>query len=408
MSSTALFRTEAEVARQRIARRPAVAVATSLGEVRLRITGDIQSLEAVWEQLQASVPCTAAQTFDWAKAWERHVLGPEGREPVIVVGSAANGRTLFLWPFELGRSAGIKTLRWLGQQHANYNLGLFAPEGAALTAGDLYRLLGAVARDTGAAAAIFQAQPFRWDGSPNPFAQLRRQLAPSSGYAVTLGDFATLYERRFSKRSRRILNVKEEKLAKAGPLAYGWAEARDERLRLIDIFFAQKARQFAAQGVRDIFGVHARAFYRELALLDGDNPSRLRLGCIKVGETVLATFSGTVCRGRMTFVLASLAEGDLQRYSPGALLLRHEIEDACDNGLAVADFGAGSGAHKDQWADLVEPLFDSFIAFKPHGLPLTLPLAALARLKRAIKTSRYVWPVAQKLRGRLLGGPGGA
>ena len=123
---------------------------------------------------------------------------------------------------------------------------------------------------------------------------------------------------------------------------------------------------------------------------------------------MLATFSGTVCRRRMTFVLASLADGDLQRYSPGALLLRHEIEDACDKGLAIADFGAGSGAHKDQWADLVEPLFDSFIAFKPHGLTLTLPLVGLARLKRAIKTSRYVWPVAQKLRARLFGGPGGA
>jgi len=408
MSSTALFRTEAEVARQRIERRPAVTVATSLGEVRLRITGDIQALEAVWEQLQACVSCTAAQTFDWAKAWERHVLGPEGREPVIVVGSALNGPILFLWPFELGRSAGIKTLHWLGQEHANYHLGLFAPEGAALTAGDLYRLLGAVARDTGAAAAMLQAQPFGWDGSPNPFAQLRRQLAPNSGYAVTLGDFATLYEQRFSKRSRRVLNVKERKLAKAGPLAYGWAEARDERLRLIDIFFAQKARQFTAQGVRDIFDAHARAFYRELALLEGDNPSRLRVGYIKVGDTVLATFSGTVCHQRMTFVLASLADGDLQRYSPGALLLRHQIQQACDKGLAICDFGAGSGAHKEQWADVVEPLFDSFIAFKPHGLTLTLPLAVRSRLKRAIKTSRYVWPVAQKLRARLFGGSAGA
>jgi CelD/BcsL family acetyltransferase involved in cellulose biosynthesis len=85
--------------------------------------------------------------------------------------------------------------------------------------------------------------------------------------------------------------------------------------------------------VSDIFDVHARALYRKLALLEGDNPSRLRLGYIKVGHTVLATFSGTVCRGRMTFVLASLAEGELQRYSPGAFLLRHQIEDACDKGL---------------------------------------------------------------------------
>jgi CelD/BcsL family acetyltransferase involved in cellulose biosynthesis len=320
------------------------------------------------------VPCTAAQTFDWAKAWERHVLRPEGREPVIVLGSA-NGQPLFLWPFELSRKAGIGSLHWLGQKLSNYNLGLFAPQAASLRPGDMDRLLGAVARETGAAAAILQAQPFSWDGSANPFAHLPHQRSPNSGYAVSLG-----------------------------PLAYGWAETRNERLRLIDTFFAQKARQFAAQGVRDFFDAHARAFYRELALLEGDNPSRLRIGYIKLGDDVLATFSSTICHRRMMFELASLTEGDLQRYSPGALLVRHQIEEACVQGLTICDFGAGWGAHKDQWADVVEPLFDSFIAFKPHGLALTLPLAGLMRLKRAIKTSRHAWPIAQKLRARLFGG----
>ena len=89
-------------------------------------------------------------------------------------------------------------------------------------------------------------------------------------------------------------------------------------------------------------------------------------------------------------------------------MIRHQVEEACAQGLALYDFGAGSGAHKEQWADVVEPLFDSFIAFKPHALSLTLLLAARSRLKRAIKTNRYVWPVAQKLRTRLFGRPVGA
>ena len=103
-------------------------------------------------------------------------------------------------------SAGMKVLHWLGQEHANYNMGLFAPEAAPkFTANDLSRLLSEVARDTGAAAAILKAQPFSWDGIANPFAKLPHRLTPSSGYAVTLGDFAALYEERFSKRSRSTL-----------------------------------------------------------------------------------------------------------------------------------------------------------------------------------------------------------
>jgi CelD/BcsL family acetyltransferase involved in cellulose biosynthesis len=404
MSSTALFRTDAEIRRQRIERSRPIPVDTSLGAVSLRITGDLQSLEAVWEDLQATAPCTAAQTFDWAQAWVRHVLGPEGREPVIVVGRAADGQVLFLWPFEMAASAGMKVLHWLGQDHANYNMGLFVPEAAAnFTASDISALLSEVARATGAAAAILKAQPFSWDGSPNPIAALTHQLTPSSGYAVTLGDFDALYEERFSKRSRNTLNRKERKLADAGPITYGWAETRAERLQIVDAFFVQRARQFAAMGVKDIFDAHARAFYREIALLEGDNPSRLWLGYIKVNDAVLATFSGTVCHGRLSVALCSLAEGDMQRQSPGALLLRHQIKEACAKGLAFYDIGVGEARHKDEWADVVHPLFDSFIAFKPHGLTLTLSLAALSHLKRAIKSNQYLWPLAQKLRTRLLG-----
>ena len=300
----------------------------------------------------------------------------------------------------------MRVLKWLSQDDANYNLGLFAPGiAAALSGEDISRLLWLVARRSGAVAAVLEAQPVTFDGIANPFAKLPHQPAPSSGYAVRLGDFTALYEQRFSKRSRNTINRKERRLAEAGRLAYGWAEARDERLRLIDTFFAQKARQFAAQGVKDIFDAHARAFYRELALLEGDNPSRLRLGYVTLDDKVLAIFGGTLGHNRLLIVLCSLIEGDHQRQSPGALLIRHQVEEACAQGLALYDFGAGSGAHKEQWSDVTEALFDSFIAFKPHALSLTLPLAARSRLKRAIKTNRHVWPVAQKLRARLFGRP---
>jgi len=238
-------------------------------------------------------------------------------------------------------------------------------------------------------------------GAANPFASLSHQPTPSRGNAVTLGDFTALYQKRFSKHSRRMLDRKEKKLAEAGPLSYGWAETRDERLKIVDVFFAQKARQFAAVGIKDIFDAHARAFYRELALLEGDNPSRLRLGYLKVNDAVLATFSGTVCHGRMIAILCSLADDSLQRQSPGALLLRHQIKEASAKGLAFYDIGVGGANRMEQWADVVQPLFDSFIAFKPHGLTLTLPFAALLRLKRSIKSNRYLWPLVRKLRARL-------
>jgi CelD/BcsL family acetyltransferase involved in cellulose biosynthesis len=404
MSSTALFRTEAEIARGKIERSGAILVGTTLGRISLSIVGDPASIEADWESLQSIAPCTGPQTYDWAKAWVRHVLNPDGRDPIIALGHAPNGDLLFLWPFEMKTIAGLKALEWLGADHANYNMGLFAPGATSgFTADDVAALLGEIGRQTGAAAAILRAQPFAWDGVPNPFAKLPHQKAPSAGYAVKLGDFAGLYQGRFSTRSRGTLERKERKLAESGEIIYGWAEMRDERLALLDTFFAQKARQLAAMGVKDLFDAHARAFYREVALLDGDNPSRLRLGYLRIGDSVLATFSGTLCHNRLGVALSSLAEDERQRQSPGALLLKHQIEEASAEGIAFYDIGVGQARHKDEWCDVIQLLFDCFIAFRPQGLLQTVPLSAMARVKRAIKSSRSVWPWVQRLRRGVFG-----
>jgi CelD/BcsL family acetyltransferase involved in cellulose biosynthesis len=138
-------------------------------------------------------------------------------------------------------------------------------------------------------------------------------------------------------------------------------------------------------------------------LLEGDNPGRLRLGYIKLDDHVLATFSGTICHDRLLIVLCSLADGDWQRQSPGALPVRRQIKEACADELALYDFGAGAGAHKEQWSDLVMPLFDSFIAFKLQGLAVTLPLATVSRLKRALKSDPRLWSWAQCARGCSVG-----
>jgi CelD/BcsL family acetyltransferase involved in cellulose biosynthesis len=99
------------------------------------------------------------------------------------------------------------------------------------------------------------------------------QRSPNNGYAVKLGNLAELYETRFSKRSRGTLDRKERKLQELGRLDYSWAETHDEKIALLETSFTQKAQQFAAMSVKDVFDVHARAFYRALALLEGGNPS---------------------------------------------------------------------------------------------------------------------------------------
>ena len=402
MSSTALLRAGVESERRGIERKAPIRVETSLGMVKLQITDDIAGLQSIWEDLQLRAPCTPPQTYAWARAWVRHMVRPDGGGLVIAVGHGADGRVLFLWPFDKARRFGLSVLSWLGQSHANYNMGLFDPEAAASFSGeDIARLMTAVGSVSSADAAFLQSQPYAWEGVENPFATLPHQTAPSSGFAVMLGDFETMWRERFGKQSRRNFDRKERKLAESGTLDYGWAETKAERLALVETLFAQRSRQYAELGVGNIFDDKGRDFYRELALLEGDNPSRLRLGYLKVGDDVAAMFCGSMLHDRLSVCFSSMAEGEMQRQSPGALLLRHQIKEACAKGLSFYDIGVGAARHKDDWCDVEQPLFDSFIAFRPLGYLVTLPYAALTRAKGAIKASSRLWPIALRVRQML-------
>jgi CelD/BcsL family acetyltransferase involved in cellulose biosynthesis len=260
-----------------------------------------------------------------------------------------------------------------------------------------------VARKLGVDAAFLCAQPCDWDGVPNPFAKLPHQPSPSRGYAVRLGDFDALYRRRFSKTSRAKALRKERRLAEIGPVQLGWAASEEERLEVLETLLAQKARQLAGLGVNNPFNAEVRSFFREMALLADDDPARLRLGYLKLNGAIAATHSGTLCHDRLAIALSSLTDGSAQRYSPGGLLLRHQIEEASGQGHAFYDLGAGAGPNKDEWCDIVHPLFDNFIPFTPQGSLLTAAAAAIASLKRSIKSHPHLWPRVQRLRQGLLG-----
>ena len=405
MSSEVLQRSGASLSVRPL--RPAYpSVGTALGPVSVQITSDIESLRPIWEELQEISPCTPSQTYSSARAWVRHVVEPEGRTPVIALGRADDdGRILFLWAFEVEHRLGLDVLVWLGQQQANYAMGLTEPQAAeTLTPRDIRRLVDCIAASARVSAAMLQGQPFEWGGVPNPFAGLPHQPHPSNGYAVMLGDFDELYLNRFpQKESRRKYTRRERKLAEIGPLRFGWSEGEAEKRELIDIFFAQREKQFARMGIADPFTPPVRAFYRELALLPDDDPARLRLGYVRAGDSVLAMFNGAVAHGVMAVMMSSLAEGDAQRHSPGIVLLRRQIEDACRQGLEYYDIGVGAARHKERWCDISRPLFDCYIAFKPQGLLITVPLAMSSRIKRWVKNNRVLWPMVQNVRKTMFG-----
>ena len=382
-----------------------VTVETRLGPVRLTLYRDFEPVRDLWTRFQGTALCTYAQSYPWMEAWFRCVARPTGAELAIVVGRDAAQRPLFVWPFEIVRRLGLRTMQWVGQAHANYNMGLYERDFATKVGGeDMAALLRRAASMTDdVKAACFTDQPTTWDGVSNPMGLLAHQASPNSGFAVRLdSDFEAIHCARFSKRSRQTLARKERRLATFGILDYGWADNPEDRLDALETFFAQKRGRFRELGIRDAFAEPAhRDFYRELAARDGSSPEHLRIGFLKVDGETVATFNGIIFRDRLFVLLSSIIDGELRRWSPGQLLLRHQIKEACDRGLSHYDLGVGEAPHKLDWCDERLKLIDGFIAFEPAGYAVTRSLAVKLALKRIIKSNPKLWALARWARRRL-------
>jgi CelD/BcsL family acetyltransferase involved in cellulose biosynthesis len=239
---------------------------------------------------------------------------------------------------------------------------------------------------------------------PNPLAALPRQQSPNCGYAISLDqDFDTLYRNRFSGRSRNSLRRKERKLQDLGAVEYGWAGTNAERGRMLEEFFSQKAAWFQKHGISDPFAdPHYRGFFHSIAALPEGTPGRLELGFLKAGTKVVATFHGAEVAGRFHMLLSSIAPGESERWSPGILLMRNQIESLCARGAHYYDLGSGHAQHKSEWSDVEIPLFDSFLALDEMGYAVTIPLSVMSGTKRKIKNSKALWSMAQFVRRNLV------
>jgi CelD/BcsL family acetyltransferase involved in cellulose biosynthesis len=120
--------------------------------------------------------------------------------------------------------------------------------------------------------------------------------------------------------------------------------------------------------------------------------------------------------GRTIAVKLGIAHGDtfwamvssvdpegIERMSPGEHALRRTIEECCKDGFAAIDMAAGDTGYKENWASEVVKLHSISRSLSLRGVIWSRSHTALAAGKKVIKNSEKLWPLAQKLRGTLLG-----
>jgi CelD/BcsL family acetyltransferase involved in cellulose biosynthesis len=367
------------------------------------VVSRIADAEKEWRALEGTAILSPYQRYDWMRCWQDTAGAAQGVKPLIVIAFDRRGEPVALMP--LGHT-GSRRARFLGGKHANFNFGPW-PRQNRIGRSDLDAMLCAVARHEPHLAVLeLINQPEAWGGMPNPLLDYAHQPSPSPAHRLTLGSRGEqVLKRQLSANLRGKLRNRERKLAAFPDYRFFIASTPAEVDRCLEAFFRQKANQFAAEGIENVFAEPgAETFFRAacLAGLESGRPL-IEIFAVEGNGEVLGLFAGTGDGERISMMISSHAGGDYSRNSPGLIALAHCISTVADRGYAMFDLGVGDASYKTSFCDGIDTLFDSFLPLNASGQILARALAVRNATKRVIKNNPTLWRAAQairQLRGR--------
>lgn len=371
----------------------------------ISVATEIASIEADWRALEAKALVTPYQAYGWVQPFVETVGRAHGMIFRHVVLRDQRQQPVAILPLVITRRNGIRFAEFVGGKHANYHMGLFAPEFAAtLDAENARSMLDEVAAAIGGLDAfVFVNQPTLWQGVANPLASLAAGPSPSGAYKLALnaGDCDGTLRRAMSSHAHKKLKNKRNRFAGFGPSRLVKAASEEDIARIIGAFLTQKAARFKLMGVPDPFADPAvRAFLHQAARPQGETPPALELYSLDIEGGSVATYVGAVQGTRFSGMATSFdMEGEIAKTSPGEILLVDLIKQKCHAGIAVFDLGVGEARYKTTICDDKDDLVDSFLPLTVKGQAFAAVAKAKRVAKRRIKASPTLLKLAQRASG---------
>lgn len=371
----------------------------------IEIVDRMDAAEAAWRQLAAPDNyATAYQSYDFCALWLRHVGGPAGMTPFIVIGRDDQGNPLFLWPLVRRKVGSLEVATFFCGGHANFQTTLWRSDmPGGITAADLRSVLAQLSVG-GVDALVLLNQPEQWNGIANPMRLVAAQTSPDETYGIALsGTGEQVIARHLSSESLRKLRRKERKLAELPGFRYVRAASETEVDRYVTEFMKQKAARLSARGIRNAFGEPGVESFVRAACKHGlaSGQPLIEIHALESDSELLAVFSGIHDTRCFSTMFNSYTLSGQARWSPGFTLLLKMVDDCARRGFTTLNLGVGAAEYKSALCDIRGRQFDSFIGLTMRGRAYALYLRAAYGAKRLIKRNPAIRNFADGLRARL-------
>ena len=175
---------------------------------------------------------------------------------------------------------------------------------------------------------------------------------------------------------------KKKQLKKVGNLKFKIAINEKEKIKFMNELIVQKNSRLFSQGVKDAFKLEDLNFYKEFENKNLKN-MKTHISSLILNNELIAIHWGVIYNKRFYYLLLSMKEGNLDRYSPGRLLISLLIRWSITKKIKVFDFTLGDEDYKKSWSNNTDSLFNHVQLNTLNGFPLYF----LIKIKLILKSS---------------------
>ncbi len=367
---------------------------------------ELEPIEAAWRSLDETPELSIHQTYDWCRSWiaEKHAT------PLIITGTYAygpnEGSIAFIVPLQKHKFGPYKFATYISAPFNNLNFGVFSPAFLRDSNQSVMQKIQQqiIALPLGVDFILLDRQPRHWRSVPHPFSYWHSVENQNHAFQIDLeGGFEQILGGGKAKRRRKKFRTSEKRLNEIGGYDYIIADTAEESEYLLEAFFHQKTKRFKKLGLPDVFcDAKTRSAFIRMATTSLDRDQKLlELHAIRLkeGDRSVCAVAALSYKGQhATCQFSSITDGPLESASPGELLFYLMIQNACDRGAQLFDFGIGDEQFKRSWCNITTIHYDTTIAVTTAGKLGASFARSQKHLKRFVKSHPVIFNIAKTIR----------
>ncbi len=360
-------------------------------ECRVLVHRGFDTIEQRWRAAEQSLISSPYQRLGFCRAF-MHSLGAEkALDPLIIELRNLADETIFLLPLAVNKHGLVRIARLMGGKHSNFSLPLFDESMILVLPAQWQCMFEAVAAHAGVDVFMLLHMPLTWGRQNNPLCQLNGQISSNSASKAALYEDSeqVLRTLRGAKAMKQI-RAKERKLSEMGVLSFQKVSGKAEQTAALSAFTVQKEQWARTKGLSHrLDSDDIKNFFQALITENQqDNHALIDFYTLKIDDEYISIYTGSIHQQRLSLYTTSICcDEDINKFSPGDLLLKTIVIDACAQGVLSFDMGIGASETKRRWLPELEPMKDVFLGVGITGRFYALRLKVFYRFKRWVKRS---------------------